>query len=693
MLTDGTNHHPQREHRMPWSIGVDAGGTFTDFFAREAGSGRVVRHKRPSTPDDPSRAILDGLEELAAKGGIDLGTVDRLGHGTTVGTNALIQRRGGKVAMITTKGFRDLIEIGRQIRPHMFDLQRNMPPPVVPRQRRLELAERVMADGSVLTAPDAAEIAAPTQTVRDSGAEAVAVCFLFSFLNPEHERQVGAAMAAALPEEQISLFSEVGPEFRKYERFTTTAINAYLQPVMGRYVSALHAGLASRAPGAAIGINQSNGGLMTPATARQFPVRTALSGPAAGVVGAIHEAKAGARPSVITIDVGGTSADMALIQGGAADLSFEREVADFPIRLPVIDIHTIGADGGSIAWFDRDGLLKVGPQSAGADPGPACYRRGGTEPTVSDANLALGRLALELVDGGMTLDVAAARDALAPIAERLAISVERAAFGVLEIVAAKIVRAIRTISVERGYDPRAFALMPFGGAGPLHAREIAIKLGMGEILVPGDPGVLCAEGLLVADQKEDFVQSRRVPLTDAALPALLADAGKLLAEAGAWFEREAIPLPRRALEMVLDCRYIGQNFELQVPLAEGAALSVEVLPALTASSPGSSPPVARPMATRSKPSLWRPSTCASPPADGRWPGARPRSPAPPPRRSRRRTARSGSAPRGRSTPRSTAAATSPRRRSCSARPSSNSSPPRRRSTPPTSPPWMRPETC
>jgi N-methylhydantoinase A len=565
---------------MSWSIGVDAGGTFTDFFARDAATGRVVRHKRPSTPDDPSRAILDGLEELAARGGIDLGQIVRLGHGTTVGTNALIQRRGGKVAMITTEGFRDLLEIGRQTRPHMFDLQRDAPPPVVPRERRLELAERVMADGAVLTAPDPATISTLVEAVRDSGAESVAVCFLFSFLNPDHERQVGAAIEIALPGIQVSLSSEVRPEFREFERFTTTAINAYLQPVMGRYVSALHSGLAARAPNATIGINQSNGGLMTPETARRFPVRTALSGPAAGVVGAIHEAKAGGRPNVITIDVGGTSADMALIRDGAADISFEREVADFPIRLPVIDIHTIGAGGGSIAWFDRDGLLKVGPDSAGAVPGPACYGRGGTLPTVSDANLVLGRLGSELVDGGMTMDTAAAHAALAPVAERLGVNVERAALGVIEIVSANMVRAIRTISVERGYDPRAFALMPFGGAGPLHAREIAVELGMAEILAPGAPGVLCAEGLLVADQKEDFVRSRRLPLTEASMPDLLADASTLLAKAVGWFETEAIPPPRRALEMTLDCRYVGQNFELRVPLANGPVLDPDALPTL-----------------------------------------------------------------------------------------------------------------
>ncbi len=563
---------------MTWSIGVDAGGTFTDFFARDGATGRVVRHKRASTPDDPSRAILDGLRELADQGGIDLGAIGHLGHGTTVGTNALIQRNGGRVALVTTRGFRDLLEIGRQTRPHMFDLQRDAPPPVVPRARRLELAERVTAAGEVLTAPHPAEVAAMAEAVRATGAQAVAVCFLFSHLTPDHERQVGAAIEAALPGVPVSLSSEVRPEFREYERFTTTAINAYLQPVMGRYVRALHEGLTALAPGATIGINQSSGGLMTPETAARFPVRTALSGPAAGVVGAIHEAKASRRPSVITIDVGGTSADMALIREGAADISFEREVADFPIRLPVIDIHTIGAGGGSVAWFDRDGLLKVGPESAGAVPGPACYGRGGTRPTVSDANLVLGRLGTELVDGGMTLDPDAARAALAPVAERLGVTVERAAMGVIGIVSANMVRAIRTISVERGYDPRGFTLMPFGGAGPLHGREIAVELGMREILVPRAPGLLCAEGLLVADRKEDFVRSRRLVLDAGFDAALRADAEGLVAAGEAWFAAEGVVPARRSLELELDCRYVGQNFELRVPLAAGPALTAGDLP-------------------------------------------------------------------------------------------------------------------
>ena len=552
---------------MAWTIGIDVGGTFTDFYALEEATDAVRLHKRPSTPDDPSRAILEGLDELAREHGVELEGVERLSHGTTVATNALIQRRGGKVALITTRGFRDLLEIGRQIRPHMYDLNRDAPPPLVPRERRLEVTERIGADGLV---------------VRASGAEACAVCFLFSFLDPAHERKVADALAQALPRLHISLSSEVQPEFREYERFTTTAINAYLQPVMERYIGNLERGLRRKLPRAAIGINQSSGGLMSPARARKVPVRTALSGPAAGAVGAVHQAGLAERPYVITLDVGGTSADVSLIRDLRANISFERSVADFPIRLPMVDIHTIGAGGGSIAWFDRDGLLKVGPQSAGAVPGPACYGLGSAEPTVSDANLALGRLSTQLIDGAMTLDRDLAVKAIRPLAERLGFSVERTAHGILGIVVANMVRAIRTISVERGHDPRDFALMAFGGAGPLHARDVAASLGIGELIIPPAPGIICAQGLVVSDLKEDFVASQVTRVEDQSIPALRAQAAGLIAEAMAWFEREAVPATGRHLELTLDLRYVGQNFELTVPIDAAAALTSQSIPSAEA---------------------------------------------------------------------------------------------------------------
>ncbi len=570
---------------MAWTIGVDVGGTFTDFYGLDGGSGSVRLLKRPSTPDNPARAILDGLKELGADPGLSLAEVARFAHGTTVATNALIQRRGAPVALITTKGFRDLLEIGRQTRPHMYDMQRDAPPPLVPRETRFEVGERMMATGEVLHPLDEADLTAAVAAIKASGVQACAICFLFAYLNPAHEEAVARRLREALPDLAVSLSSAVQPEFREYERFATTAINAALQPIMARYLSDLEAALADALPEARVGINQSNGGLMSPGRARDFPVRTALSGPAAGVVGALAVAgQAGpageGRPNVITLDVGGTSADMALIRDGQAAMAYQRAVADFPIRLPMVDIDTIGAGGGSIAWFDRDGLMKVGPVSAGADPGPACYGRGGSEPTVSDANLILGRLSPSLIDGEMMLDEGLARQAFQPAAERVALSIEKTAHGAIGILVANMVRAIRTLSVERGHDPRDYALMAFGGAGPLHARDVAASLGMSEIIVPVAPGILCAQGLIVSDLKEEFTRGARYRLAPENAGALAENAGALIALAEAWFAEEEVPAVGRRLDLRLDLRYEGQNFELSVPFAAGAGLDPAMLPGL-----------------------------------------------------------------------------------------------------------------
>ncbi|MFQ6022942.1 MAG: hydantoinase/oxoprolinase family protein [Acidiferrobacterales bacterium] len=564
---------------MAWTFGVDVGGTFTDFYALNETTGERQVAKRPSTPDNPARAVLSGLHELAERHGIDLGDVRRLSHGTTVGTNALIQRRGGRVALITTRGFRDLLEIGRQTRPHMYDLYRDHPPPLVPREHRFELPERVMAEGRVLEALTPEAVAEAVSAVRAAGADSCAVCFLFAYLNPEHEHAVAQALQQAVPELNVSLSSEVQPEFREYERFSTTVLNAYMQPIMADYMAKLEASLSQSVPAATVGINQSSGGLMSPDRARRFPVRTALSGPAAGAVGAVHVARSAERPNVITLDMGGTSADVALIRDYRADVSFNREVAGFPIRLPMVDIETVGAGGGSIAWFDRDGLLKVGPTSAGADPGPACYGRGGEEPTVSDANLVLGRLSPRgLLGGAMALDMDLAHQSFSPIAERLDFSVERTAHGVLGITVANMVRAIRTISVERGHDPRQFTLMAFGGAGPLHARDVAASLGIHEILVPPAPGIVCAEGLIVSDLKEDFVISHRTRVEDRNREHIRRHIAGLIAEAQQWFRTENVPADGRNLELSLDIRYVGQNFELAVPLGAAPNLQPDILP-------------------------------------------------------------------------------------------------------------------
>ena len=552
---------------MSWLIGVDVGGTFTDFHAVNTATGEALVAKRASTPADPAESILAGLSELSSNQNIDATSVARLAHGTTVGTNALLQKRGGKVALVTTLGFRDLLEIGRQTRPHMYSLQQDHPPPVVPRDLRFELDERLASDGSVVQAPTQSTLNALIDELRNANIEAVAVGFLFSYLNPAHEQQVGREIAQALPDCEVSLSSDIQPEFREYERFSTTALNAYLQPVMADYLSHLEKSVAEQLPNAQLGINQSSGGLMSPARARALPVRTALSGPAAGAIGALHVAANCDRPDVITLDMGGTSADVALIRAGEAGLAYDGTVADFPVRLPRVDIETVGAGGGSIAWFDRDGLLKVGPQSAGARPGPACYALGGAEPTVTDANLVLGRLSpAGLLGGSMGLDATLAREAMRASSETLGFSIERTAHGILGIVVANMVRTLRTISVERGHDPRTFTLMPFGGAGPLHARDVAANLGISEILVPPAPGILCAQGLVVSDLKEDFVSSERSALTDEEQTVREQRTAQLRDRADQWFDDEGVSKSERRFDLALDLRYVGQNFELNVPV-------------------------------------------------------------------------------------------------------------------------------
>ncbi|MEA2929564.1 MAG: N-methylhydantoinase, partial [Hyphomicrobiales bacterium] len=448
---------------MSWMIGVDVGGTFTDFFAFDDRSDRIVLHKVPSTPANPAQAVIAGLRELCARHSIDLNEITRLSHGTTVATNALIQRRGGKVALVVTDGFRDLIEIGRQIRPHVFSLQEDHPAPLVPRELRFEAPERITADGNAIRALTPDSLPALVQAIGAAKPDACAVCLLFSFLNRTHERMIRDALSEAYPDMYLSISSEVQPEFREYERLSTTVLNAYLQPVIDRYLADFQQGVSQAAPKAALGINQSSGGLMSVARARRVPIRTALSGPAAGAVGAIHMARLSGIADVISLDMGGTSADVALMRNYAAGTTFNKWIEGYPARIASLDINAVGAGGGSIAWFDRDGLMKVGPQSAGALPGPACYARGGTQATVTDANLVLGRLSPRgLLDGEMSLDAELARKAIAPLAERLGFSVERTAHGMLGIVVANMVRAIRAVSVERGHDPRAFALLPFG---------------------------------------------------------------------------------------------------------------------------------------------------------------------------------------------------------------------------------------
>jgi N-methylhydantoinase A len=558
---------------MAWMIGVDVGGTFTDFFAFDDETDRIVLHKLPSTPANPAEAVIAGLRELGRRHGIDLGAITRLSHGTTVATNALIERRGGKVALVVTEGFRDLIEIGRQIRPHVFSLQQDYPAPLVPRELRFEAAERITADGSAIRPLAADTLPQLVKAIGEAGPDACAVCLLFSFLNPAHEAMIRDALRAAYPDMYLSVSSEVQPEFREYERLSTTVLNAYLQPVIDRYLADFASGVSQAAPKAALGINQSAGGLMSVARARHVPIRTALSGPAAGAVGAIHMARLSGVPDVISLDMGGTSADVALMRDYTAGTSFNKWIEGYPARLASLDINAVGAGGGSIAWFDRDGLMKVGPQSAGAQPGPACYNRGGEAATVTDANLVLGRLSPRgLLGGDMALDEGLARNAIAPLAARLDFSIERTAHGMLGIVVANMVRAIRSVSVERGHDPRAFALLPFGGAGPLHATDVAKSLGITRCLVPFAPGILCAQGLIVSDLRETFVRTAVTPLDDARMADVAARIAALKAQASAWFDTEGVAQQSRSIDIMLDARYVGQNFELALGLGNADPL-------------------------------------------------------------------------------------------------------------------------
>src|SRR5262245_33137007 len=551
---------------MSATLGVDVGGTFTDFFLRDEASGETRTHKVASTPDDPARAILQGLRALIPAGGLS-----RLAHGTTVATNALIQRRGGKVALITTAGFKDLLEIGRQTRPKIYDLKADHPEPLVPRERRFEVAERIGPAGEVIVDLADAEIRRATADVKYSGAHSVAVCFLFSFLNSEHERRMGEALRAALPGVDVSLSCAVQPEFREYERLSTTVLNAFLQPVAGRYLSRLEAAVEHLAPGARIGICQSSGGLMSIGRASEMPIRTALSGPAAGVVGAVAAGARCGRSDLITFDMGGTSTDVCLVRDGKPEMAFGRSVAGFPVRLLSIDIHTVGAGGGSIAHVGRDGLMRVGPMSAGADPGPACYARGGRAPTVSDANVVLGRLPEQLIGGGMRLDPSLAEKAIVPLAETLRLSLRETALGIVRIVNANMMRAIRVVSIERGHDPRSFTLLPCGGAGALHAVEIARELGIRRVLVPPAPGILCAQGVAMADMEESFVATCRVAL-DGDLAPVAAVFDELLGAARQWHTRERQPGLEEYQDCAIDMRYVGQNFELAIAIPQGQGL-------------------------------------------------------------------------------------------------------------------------
>ena len=543
-------------------LGIDVGGTFTDLVLLD-GAGRVRIHKLLTSARDPSVAILQGIADLGAGPGAVVV------HGATVATNALLERNGARTALVTTQGFRDILEIGRQTRPDLYALHPTRPEPLVPDRWRLELPERVDSGGRVLVPLDPAATDAAVQQILEGGIESVAVCFLFSFLNRDHERQVRERLAALGGEAApfISLSSDVLPEYREYERTSTTVINAYVAPLMARYLANLEEGLEGRR----LRIMQSNGGSISAGAARALAARTALSGPAGGVVGAFSLARQAGFPQAITFDMGGTSTDVSLCPGRIQETS-EGIVAGLPLRLPIIDIHTVGAGGGSIARLDAGGALRVGPESAGSDPGPLCYGRDDArEITVTDANLVLGRLdADHFLGGRMALDLDRAVDHVQRLARRLSLPLEAAAWGIVRVANSNMERAIRTISVERGHDPRRFALVAFGGAGPLHACELAAALRIPRVLVPPHPGVLSALGMILADVVKDYSQTVMLPVQEAEADHLQRLFAPLYEQARADLQAEGLEEADTELLPALDMRYVGQSYELTVNLEAGA---------------------------------------------------------------------------------------------------------------------------
>jgi N-methylhydantoinase A len=535
--------------------GVDTGGTFTDIVLFQEGKLRV--HKVLSTPRDPSRAILDGLGELDARENLGI-----LVHGSTVATNAVLEHKGVVTGLITTAGFRDVLEIGRQTRPKLYDLRVQRLPPLVPRARRMEVIERLDEKGAVLLPLDEASLQAALKVLHEANVEAVAISLLFSFTNPEHERQAAEAVRASGL--YVSASYEILPEFREFERTSTVVLNAYVGPLIDRYLAHLEEELPSST---VLRIMQSNGGSISSATARHEAARTLLSGPAAGTVGAAFVARSAGIAQIIALDIGGTSTDVSLVNGDITETT-DGKIGGYPTRLPMIDIHTVGAGGGSVAWFDLGGALRVGPVSAGASPGPAAYGQGGSEATVTDAHVVLGRLRPEAFLGGsMQLDTAHAREAVARIARRLNTSLEEAALGIIRIANANMEAAIRVISVERGLDPRSFTLVAFGGAGPLHACELASALRIPRVLVPPTPGVLSALGMLVADTLKDYVRTVMVPIEGS--QEILATTLASLEEQGhADLSHEGIPADQQVIERYLDLRYVGQSYELTIPFEE-----------------------------------------------------------------------------------------------------------------------------
>jgi N-methylhydantoinase A len=558
------------------TLAIDVGGTFTDITCSDAATGALWVAKTPSTPGDLAVGFMTAVRRVLSLAGHAPADVLRVFHGTTTATNAILEGKTPPTALVTTAGFKYVLEIGRHDIPRHGNLYGWSKParPITP-DRVFEVTERLDADGSVLTPLDEAAARALARQLAALGVPAVAVVFLHAYANATHERRMRAVLAEEYPGVLVSLSSEVLPQFREFERTMATALNAAVMPPVSRYVSGLRQALDGEGVRAPLLIMKSDGGVTSAATCVRQPVQTVLSGPAAGVVGAVSVGHSAGFGDIISIDVGGTSADICLVRDGRPEVTKDGVIGPFPLKLPMVDIHTIGAGGGSIASVTSAGRLTVGPRSAGAEPGPVCYRRGGEEPTATDAHLVLGRIPAALLGGELPLDVEAAREAIgARLGRPLALGVEEAAAGVIEILDNAMARAIRTVSVGRGHDPRRFALVAFGGAGPLHACRLAELLDIPTVIIPPRPGVLSTWGLLDTDIRATFVRTvgpaeRRLGDGEAAVPQLEAAWTNLERQARAWLDGEQVPGERQRFERAADLRYEHQSFELTCLLGEG----------------------------------------------------------------------------------------------------------------------------
>jgi N-methylhydantoinase A len=545
-------------------LGVDVGGTFTDAVLLDGES--VHTAKLPTTPKDQSVGVIRAVEAVLSQAGAEPAAIESFAHGMTVGTNGLIEERGARTALIATRGFADLLEIGRQDRPELYRLCSPKPAPLVEAELRFEASERVGPDGEIDPLADG-ELERLAGLVRESGVESVAVCLLFSYLDPSHERAIAERLRRELPGVHISASHEVLPRFREYERCSTTAIDAYLSPLLGRYLGRL----AEAASGAGLPrpvVMQSSGGVASAEEAARAGAWSVLSGPAGGAIGAGLLARAGGDGNALGLDMGGTSCDVCVIEGGEVRRTDSRQIDGRTIQLPMVDVHTVGAGGGSIGWRDRGGALRVGPRSAGAEPGPACYGRGGSEPTVTDANLLLGNLAADsTLAGGIALDVEASGAAVGALADSLGLDKLETAEGIVRVANQEMVRALRVVTVERGIDPRRFALLPFGGAGPMHAAAIAAEIGIERILCPRAGGVLSALGLCASDRRRDTSRTVMLSGEDLTAERVAAEVDELALrlQGSARPQKPSFRDGFCGLEVVYEMRYAGQAFELSVP--------------------------------------------------------------------------------------------------------------------------------